>query len=94
MKAIISGVVLATTIGLAGCGAPVTEAELAEKARVATADVLGLDPAVAVIDIASVQRGPTSSSWSAKYEGDHLVCSGNENFLLPDCRVAQETASN
>lgn len=83
-----------TALMVAACSAPVSEAEMKEQARVATAHALKLDASVAAIEIAEVERGATSSSWVAHYEGNSLTCSGNEKFQLPDCRVNTETASN
>lgn len=92
MKHLAPAALLAASIGLAACSAAVSEAELAEQAQASTAKALGVD--VSEIEITSVERGATSSSWSANYDGAHIACSGNEKFQLPDCRTLQETASN
>ena len=78
----------------AACSASVSDADLKEQARVATADALKLDAAIAVIEVTTVERGATNSSWVAHYDGAILSCSGNEKFQLPDCRVDTATAEN
>ena len=88
----IAGAMAAVAAG--ACSAPVSEADMKEQARVATAHALQLDAAVAAIEVGQVERGATSSSWSAHYDGKSLSCSGNEKFQLPDCRVDTATASN
>jgi len=94
MKGLIWIAGAATALVVAACSAPVSEAEMKEQARVATAHALKLDAAVAAIEVSQVERGATSSSWVAHYDGASLACSGNEKFQLPDCRVTTETASN
>lgn len=85
---------ISTALIVAACSASVPEADLKEQARVATASALNLDAAIAAIEITTVERGATNSSWVAHYDGTILSCSGNEKFQLPDCRVNPETASN
>ncbi len=92
MKRVFPATMLAACIAATACSASVSEADLAEQARAATAEALGVEASTIVVT--SVERGATSSSWSASFEGGHINCSGNEKFQLPDCRAAQETASN
>lgn len=94
MRMVVGLASISTALMVAACSASVPEADLKEQARVATASALNLDAAIAAIEITTVERGATNSSWVAHYDGTILSCSGNEKFQLPDCRVNPATASN
>ena len=94
MKTKLTGLIVAATATLAACAGASSDAALEEQARLATASALKVDPVIAAIEVSVVERGATSSSWSAHYEGKILNCSGTEQFKLPDCRVLQDTAEN
>lgn len=93
MKILLPAAVIAVA-ALSACSGAQPVAQLDDQARAATATALKVDPETSAIEVSLVERGATSSSWSAHYEGKTLNCNATEHFKLPDCRVLQDTASN
>ena len=68
----------------AACAPALTEEEVQDKLKVATASVLKADPAA--ITSLNQQQTATRWVWHARAGGKDFECDADRTFALPDCR--------
>jgi hypothetical protein len=77
--------VLAAAAGCAACTPVLSDEEVENKLKLATASVLKADPAA--VTILKPQQMATRWVWHAQADGKAFECDADRSFALPDCRL-------